>query len=80
MLGDIHPSVRTEEAAQHADAVVVGEADDVWTDVLADFSAGKMQRVYRAEGFPSMERMPQVDFRVFHPSPWEYQTFSATSL
>ena len=30
VLGGIHPSVLPEEARQHADAIVIGEAEGVW--------------------------------------------------
>jgi len=47
VMGGIHPSVMPEEASQHADAVVVGEAEGIWTDVLEDFKANKLRRIYR---------------------------------
>ncbi|MSM40993.1 MAG: radical SAM protein [Geobacter sp.] len=48
VLGGIHPSVLPEEALQHADAVVVGEAEPVWPLLLDDFLAGRLKRLYRA--------------------------------
>ena len=36
ILGGIHPSVLPNEAAQFADAVVIGEAEGVWEQVLYD--------------------------------------------
>lgn len=48
ILGGIHPTVLPEEAARHADAVVIGEAEPVWHNVLADCSAGKLAAHYRA--------------------------------
>jgi hypothetical protein len=49
ILGGIHPSALPEEAALHADAVVVGEAESVWGRVLADAAAGNLQSYYRGE-------------------------------
>ena len=34
VLGGMHPSVMPEEAAAHADAVVVGEAEGQWPEVV----------------------------------------------
>jgi radical SAM superfamily enzyme YgiQ (UPF0313 family) len=48
VLGGIHPSVLPEESLQHADAVVVGEAEAVWPGLIRDFQAGKLRRLYRA--------------------------------
>ncbi|MGC9970021.1 MAG: radical SAM protein [Bryobacteraceae bacterium] len=46
VLGGVHPSILPEEAAPHADAVVVGEAEGVWNEVLADASSGVLRRRY----------------------------------
>ncbi len=34
VLGGMHPSVLPQEAIQHADAVVIGEAEGCWPDVI----------------------------------------------
>ena len=52
ILGGIHPSALPEEAATHADAVVVGEAESVWKKVLADAGNGSMQQFYHGERLP----------------------------
>jgi radical SAM superfamily enzyme YgiQ (UPF0313 family) len=49
VLGGIHPTVMPEEAARHADSVVIGEADEVWPRLVADAKAGGLQPVYRCE-------------------------------
>lgn len=48
VLGGIHPTVLPEEAALHADAVVIGEAEPLWKSLLEDLSAGRLRRFYRA--------------------------------
>ena len=48
VLGGIHPTVLPDEAGQHADAVVIGEAEAIWGELLADALAGRLQPVYRA--------------------------------
>lgn len=50
ILGGIHPSALPEEALQHATAAAVGEAEGVLPRMLADFAAGRLGGVYRAEG------------------------------
>lgn len=49
VLGGIHPTALPEEAAAHADAVVVGEAESVWPTVLADAQARCLKRLYHGE-------------------------------
>jgi len=58
VLGGIHPSVLPDEALQHADAVVVGEAEPVWAAVLADAVAGRLRGVYRSEEYADMRLLP----------------------
>jgi radical SAM superfamily enzyme YgiQ (UPF0313 family) len=47
VLGGIHPTMLPEEASSHADAIVIGEAEGVWQELLADFQKGIMRKVYR---------------------------------
>ena len=65
IIGGIHASVMTEEAMNYSDMVAVGEADDLWPRILNDFEAGQMQRVYRADGFPSIRNIPEIDRSLF---------------
>jgi radical SAM superfamily enzyme YgiQ (UPF0313 family) len=49
VLGGIHASAMPDEAARHADAVVTGEAESVWGEVLADARAGRLRARYDGE-------------------------------
>jgi radical SAM superfamily enzyme YgiQ (UPF0313 family) len=49
VLGGIHPSVVPEEASEHADAVVIGEAEYVWADLCRDYQQGQLKPVYRSQ-------------------------------
>jgi radical SAM superfamily enzyme YgiQ (UPF0313 family) len=46
VLGGIHPSAFPEEAEQHADAVCIGEAEEVWGRILGDAQARRLQNRY----------------------------------
>lgn len=48
VLGGIHPTVLPDEAGEHADAVVIGEAEPVWSNLLDDLLAGHMKPTYRS--------------------------------
>jgi radical SAM superfamily enzyme YgiQ (UPF0313 family) len=57
VAGGPHASYWTEEALAHADAVVIGEAESVWPELLRDAGRGNLQAVYR--GSPAtMEGLP----------------------
>ncbi len=47
VIGGVHATLLPEEAAQHADAIVIGEAEDVWQQLLADFRNGGLKPTYR---------------------------------
>ncbi len=53
VIGGIHPTILPEEAQEHADAVVVGEAESVWARLCRDFTEGAMERVYTASDMPA---------------------------
>ena len=57
ILGGIHPSALPDEAALHAEAVVVGEAESVWGRVLADVKSGKLNKFYHGERM-SLDDLP----------------------
>jgi len=46
VLGGWHPSALPEEAIQHADSVVVGEAEYIWPKLLEDAKNNKLKRFY----------------------------------
>lgn len=52
VIGGLHATVVPQEAARHADAVVVGEGETTWPRVVRDFQRGgraALQRIYREE-------------------------------
>ncbi|HEU5433659.1 MAG TPA: radical SAM protein [Thermomicrobiales bacterium] len=50
VLGGLHATALPEEAARHVDAVVVGEGELHWQDVLRDAERGRLRDVYPASG------------------------------
>lgn len=66
VLGGIHASMLPEEALQYVDSVVIGEAESVWAEIIADFEAGKMQEVYKGDWL-DLEEMPHPRRDLFHP-------------
>jgi len=46
VMGGYHPTFLPDEALEHADAVVIGDAEGAWERLIADFEAGRMQPRY----------------------------------
>ena len=49
VLGGTHVSALPEEALEHADSVVIGEAESIWGQVLDDFEHNRLQKIYSGE-------------------------------
>ncbi len=54
VMGGFHPTLCSDEVAEHAEAVVVGEAEGRWPEVIDDFRHGRLEKIYRREGRPSL--------------------------
>ena len=66
VAGGPHVSYRPEEALEHVDAVVIGEAEEAWPQVLADFARKAAQRVYR--GAPArLSGLPTPRYDLLEP-------------
>lgn len=61
-VGGAHPTLMPDEAAQHADIVMVGNAEEAWPRIIRDVQAGAFQSVY--EGRPLYTVLP--DRSIFH--------------
>jgi radical SAM superfamily enzyme YgiQ (UPF0313 family) len=58
VMGGFHATWMAEEAGQHADAVVLGEAEKVWPQVIEDFKKGSLQRFYKANDQTDLKNLP----------------------
>lgn len=61
VLGGLHVTSLPDEAARHADTIVLGPGEDTWPRFLADFRRGEPARVYRSQtrtlaGLPPVRR------------------------
>jgi radical SAM superfamily enzyme YgiQ (UPF0313 family) len=53
IMGGFHASLQPDEVAEYADAIVIGEAEDILPQLIEDFRKGRMLRVYRSKGVKS---------------------------
>lgn len=56
-----------EVSLPHADAVVLGEAEETWPRVIADYEAGRLKRVYPMERRPPIETLPLPRYDLMNP-------------
>ncbi len=63
VMGGMHASKLPEEALQHCDSVLIGEAEDLWPTLLSDVQQGQLKQVYRhLDGYPALDNRPAVDW------------------
>jgi radical SAM superfamily enzyme YgiQ (UPF0313 family) len=65
VMGGIHASMRPDEALRFVDSVVVGEADAVWPEVVADVEAGRLRSIYQGTS-ADLAGMPRPRRDFFH--------------
>lgn len=54
VLGGPYVTVFPERCRAHGDVLVIGEADEIWKEVLVDLRQGKLQKEYRVKEFPDL--------------------------
>ncbi len=58
VMGGPHASSLPLEAKEYVDAVVIGEAENVWKGLIEDFKEGRLKPFYKAEAYCSMKGIP----------------------
>jgi radical SAM superfamily enzyme YgiQ (UPF0313 family) len=54
VMGGFHATLVPDEVAEYADAVVIGEAEGLWPQLIDDFRHGQLQKTYRAHVRPNL--------------------------
>ncbi len=49
ILGGLHTSFMQDEALGHSDAILVGECEDIWEDLLNDYLRGSLKEKYKRD-------------------------------
>jgi radical SAM superfamily enzyme YgiQ (UPF0313 family) len=74
VAGGIHATVMPEEAKEHTDAVVIGEAENTWPELIDDFGKKKMKSFYISTApadltkspIPKYDLLAKYDYKI----PW----------
>lgn len=67
IAGGKYPSTFPYEVVPHFDAVVVGEADSVWPQVVEDMVNGKLKKMYQAPLAPALDGIPPPRYDLVEP-------------
>ncbi len=75
VLGGFHASIMPEEASQHCDALVIGEADETWPELIDDFRHGTLKPVYQKDTLPDLSRLPTPRYDLAQPHKYRVEVF-----
>lgn len=68
VVGGLHATACPDEASAYGDAVVVGQGEPVWLQVLADAAAGELRGIHRAPSHYDLAQSPLPRFDLLAPS------------
>ncbi len=60
VIGGPHATLMPEEAKTHADAVVIGEAELTWPELVEDYRQERLKSFYSSACAPSLKGLPQA--------------------
>ena len=63
VMGGIHVSALPHEAKEHADSILVGEAEDLWETLIEDLRTGCLKEKYQADTYTDFKKLviPRYD-------------------
>ncbi len=79
IMGGVHPSFMPEEALNHCDAVVIGEAELVMDKVLDDLKNGCLRGLYKADALHPMTGLNLPRYDLLKKNRYVNRTFVQTS-
>ncbi len=78
ILGGLHVTLCPDEAAAHADAIVVGEGEPVWPRVISDLESGALKQRYQAAEPFDLAQSPMPRFDLLDITRYNRLTVQAT--
>ncbi len=75
VLGGPYVTIFPDQCRDHADALVIGEADDIWCEVQEDLRSGALKPEYRVASFPDLS----ID-RIVDKSALDIQSYFTTNV
>ncbi len=67
IMGGPHATFHSEEVARHADAVCIGEAEEIFPRMLEDAAAGRLQKFYQRDSPADLRGLPAPRWDLLNP-------------
>jgi radical SAM superfamily enzyme YgiQ (UPF0313 family) len=72
VLGGLHTFFMQDEAAQYADTLLLGEAEDIWEDLLNDFQNGTLKEKYQRTTPLDLAKLKPYPLDIIDPAKYNY--------
>jgi len=79
ILGGIHVSANPIEALKHADSVCIGEAEELWGNILNDIEKGELKQQYYNSKPTQLSKVPVLKRNFINSSNYLYTNIVVTS-
>ena len=79
LLGGIHVSANPDEALAHADAVCIGEAEEIMDQIIADAQKGQLQKKYYNPCPTDPKNIPAPNWSLINKSKYLYTNIICSS-
>ena len=79
VMGGMHVSARPEEVLEHADSIVVGEAEKVWPLLIEDYKTGRPKKVYKADSYIDLSLLSSPRRELFNKNKYAPVEFVETT-
>ena len=80
VMGGIHVTAVPDEAALRADAIVVGEAEDTWPELIKDFENNRLKKRYEKPARDSLKNLLYPRFDLIDPQKYIRSFFNPMPL
>lgn len=78
VLGGFYTSMLPKEAIKHADAIVIGEAEEIWEQLIRDFQNGKLQTIYQTTKHCDLKTSPIPRWELLKSKYYHYHSLQIT--
>jgi radical SAM superfamily enzyme YgiQ (UPF0313 family) len=72
VIGGVHATVLPEEAKEHADSVVIGEAEHLWPVLLKDFEKEGLKPFYKSDRLVDLKDSPVPRFDLLNSENYHF--------
>ena len=78
MMGGSHATACVDETLKYFDSVMLGEAEDLWENVISDLEKKELKRIYKAENRPDLKKLVIPRFDLLDYNKYEIPPFAKT--